>query len=199
MKPDREVLTVMDRMAWRSWLESHCLNESEVWLLIRKKHAALPGLSLADAVEEALCFGWIDSTLNTRDDQSYLLRFSPRRPNSVWSMNNIRRVEKLVRKGLMSDAGLAAVQAAKEGGQWQAAIDREDSERIPPDLKAALREIKGAVGAYGKLPISKRKQYTYWLQMAKREGTRQKRIAEIVRLTLAEQQPASPGIGDRRR
>lgn len=176
----------MDRMAWRSWLESHCLNESEVWLLIRKKHAALPGLSLADAVEEALCFGWIDSTLNTRDDQSYLLRFSPRRPNSVWSMNNIRRVEKLVRKGLMSDAGLAAVQAAKEGGQWQAAIDREDSERIPPDLKAALREIKGAVGAYGKLPISKRKQYAYWLQMAKREGTRQKRIAEIVRLTLAE-------------
>lgn len=184
---DKEFLTFIDRTAWRSWLESHSFNESEVWLVIRKKHAALPGLSLADAVEEALCFGWIDSTLNTRDEQTYLLRFSPRKPNSVWSKTNIRRVEKLQRSGCLTDVGLAAVQAAKESGQWQATIDRENPEMLPSDLEAALRRMKGAMEAYHSLPDSKKKRYVYWLQSAKREATRQKRIAEIVRLALADQ------------
>lgn len=182
---DKDVLTFIDRQAWRSWLDAHSFNVSEAWLVIRKKRAALPGLSLAEAVEEALCFGWIDSTLNTLDDQSYLLRFSPRKPDSVWSMINIGRVEKLQRSGHMTEAGLAAVEAAKENGQWQAAIDRENSEKIPSDLEAALRQMKGAAEAYRNLPTSKRKQYVYWLQSAKRQETRQKRIAEIVRLVAS--------------
>lgn len=187
MNMDKDILTFIDRKAWRSWLDSHSFNKSEAWLVIRKKHSALPGLSLADAVEEALCFGWIDSTLNTLDDQTYLLRFSPRKPNSVWSIINIHRVEKLQRSGHMTEVGLAAVQAAKENGQWQAAIDRENTDKIPSELEVALRRMKGATEAYLNLPSSKRKQYIYWLQNAKREETRQKRIAEIVRLALADQ------------
>jgi uncharacterized protein YdeI (YjbR/CyaY-like superfamily) len=119
--------------------------------------------------------------------QSYLLRFSPRKPKSVWSMTNIHRVEKLQRNGLMTEAGLAAVQAAQECGQWQAAIEREDTEYIPSDLEAALQQRKGGMEAFLTLPTSKRKQYVYWLQSAKREETKQRRIDEIVRMTLAAQ------------
>jgi len=159
MVMDKDILSFIDRQAWRSWLASHSFNVAEAWLVIRKKRSALPGLSLADAVEEALCFGWIDSTLNTLDDQSYLLRFSPRKPNSVWSMANIRRVEKLQRNGLMTEAGLAAVQAAQDCGQWQAAIEREDAGNIPSDLEDALHQMKGEMEAFHTLPTSKRKQY----------------------------------------
>ena len=171
----------MNRKAWRSWLGTHSSSVSEAWLVIHKKHAPPTAISLAEAVEEALCFGWIDSTLNTIDNQSYLLRFSPRRPNSIWSMSNIRRVEKLQKSGLMTNAGLAAIQAAKASGQWQAAIERENSAKIPADLEVALCQIEGAVEAYHALPASKRKQYTYWLQSAKREETRKKRISEIIK------------------
>ena len=184
---DRDILTFIDRRAWRAWLLSHSATVSEAWLGIRKKHSPLPGLSLADAVEEALCFGWIDSTLNTLDEQSYLLRFSPRKPNSVWSLTNIHRVEELQRNGLMTQAGLAAVQAAQECGQWQAAFEREDTENIPSDLEDALQRKKGAMKAFHTFPPSKKKQYVYWLQSAKREDTRQKRIDEIVRLAMSAQ------------
>jgi uncharacterized protein YdeI (YjbR/CyaY-like superfamily) len=183
----RDIHYFKNRKAWRSWLDDHSSDGSEAWLVIQKKHSALPGLSLDDAVEEALCYGWIDGTLNTRDDQTYLLRFSPRRPNSVWSMSNIRRVEKLQRSGSMTEAGYAAVEKAKEGGQWQAAIDRENLDIIPSDLKSALRGTEGATAAYRNLPDSKKKHLIYWLQSAKRKETRQKRIAKIVEMVLSDQ------------
>ncbi|MCO6452547.1 MAG: YdeI/OmpD-associated family protein [Caldilineales bacterium] len=180
----RVILNLSNRNAWRAWLDSHAAREPEAWLVIRKKHATQPGLSLDDAVEEALCFGWIDSTLNTLDDQSYLLRFSPRKPNSVWSMSNIHRVGRLQKLDLMTEAGLVAVRAAQENGQWQAAIDRENAAEIPADLEAALGEITGALAAFGNLSVSRRKQLVYWLQSARREETRQKRIAEIVSMAI---------------
>ena len=187
MSNNRDFHYFKDRKAWRSWLDDHSSEASEAWLVIRKKHSTLPGLSLEDAVEEALCYGWIDGTLNTRDDQTYLLRFSPRRANSVWSMSNIRRVEKLQRSGSMTEVGHAAVQKAKESGQWQAAIDRENLEIIPSDLESALRRTEGATAAYRNLPDSKKKQLIYWLQSAKRKETRQKRIDEIVEKVLTDQ------------
>jgi uncharacterized protein YdeI (YjbR/CyaY-like superfamily) len=154
--------------------------------VIQKKHSLDPGLFLDVAVEAALCYGWIDSTLNTIDDQSYLLRFSPRKPDSVWSMSNIRRVEMLIEKGRMTEAGLVAVQAAKESGEWQATIDRENPEYLPPDLEASFDQDPGAWHAYRKLPVSKKKRYIYWLQSAKKQKTRQKRITEIIRLARDE-------------
>lgn len=174
-------LDFKNRRAWRSWLEEHHATASEAWLVIQKKGSKRAGLSLAEAVEEALCYGWIDSTLHTQDDHSYLLRFSPRRPDSIWSVRNIQRVEKLIRQGRMTDAGLSLVQLGKESGQWQAALDRERTEVIPPELEAALRRKQGALQAYRGLPNSKKKQYIYWLQSAKGEQTKRKRIARIVR------------------
>lgn len=170
-----------DRSAWRSWLEDHHDTRFDAWLIIQKKRSRLEGISLEEAVEEALCFGWIDGKLNTLDDQRYLLRFTPRKPDSIWSISNIRRVEELTRAGAMAEAGLATVREAKRNGQWNAAIEREDTDRIPPELRAALRRVRGAIAAYRGLPNSQKKQYVYWIQSAKREQTRQKRIAEIVR------------------
>jgi uncharacterized protein YdeI (YjbR/CyaY-like superfamily) len=181
MTSSKQVHTFTDRSGWRSWLDTNSSDASEAWLVIQKKHSPAPGLFLDEAVEEALCYGWIDSTLNTRDENSYLLRFSPRRPGSVWSMRNIRRAETLIEEGRMMGAGVAAVQAAKESGEWQAAIDREDPAYIPPDLEAALNQDPEARDAYRKLPASKKKRYVYWLQSAKQEETRRRRIADILR------------------
>jgi uncharacterized protein YdeI (YjbR/CyaY-like superfamily) len=154
--------------------------------VIQKKSSTGPGIYLDEAVEEALCFGWIDSSLNTIDDQSYLLRFSPRKPNSVWSISNIRRVEMLEKEGLMREAGLAAVKDGINSGEWQAAIDREDPEYIPPELEEALNQYPEAKIAYYNLPSSKKKRYVYWLQSAKKKETCQKRITEILRELLNE-------------
>jgi uncharacterized protein YdeI (YjbR/CyaY-like superfamily) len=182
MHSDKIILAFTDHKDWRSWLDKNSSVSSEAWIMVQKKNSTSPGIFLDEAVEEALCFGWIDSTLNTRDDQSYLLRFSPRKPTSVWSINNIRRVEMLLEKGLMKDAGLAAVQAAKESGQWQGAIDRENPDYIPPELKAVLNQEASLWKAYQELPVSKRKQYVYWIQSAIKEGTKEKRISEILQL-----------------
>lgn len=174
-------LDFSDRLAWRSWLADQHAVALEAWLVIQKKSSKLEGLFLEEAVEEAICYGWIDGKLLSLDDQRYLLRFSPRRPNSVWSVTNIRRVEHLVSAGMMTEAGLAAVQNGKQSGQWQAAIEREDPDTIPPDLETALKQTEGGIAAYRKLPITQKKQYVYWIQSAKREQTKQKRIAEIVK------------------
>ena len=178
-------LDFWDRSAWRSWLEEHHSCRSEAWLVIQKKRSRLVGLSLDDAVEEALCYGWIDGKLRRLDEQRYLLRFSPRRPNSVWSISNIGRVERLSRAGVMREAGLTAVRAGKESGQWQAALDRERTEEIPPELGAALRRTKGAIAAYRQLPSSKKKQYLHWIRSAKREETKLKRVEKIVGQVLS--------------
>ena len=182
MKPDKNILEFTDRKDWRSWLDTNHSDASEAWLVIQKKQSPAPGIFLNEAVEEALCYGWIDSTLNTRDDHSYLLRFSPRKSNSVWSISNIRRVEKLNEQGRMMKAGRLAVEVAKENGEWQAAIDRENPEYVPPELDAALNQDPELLDAYHELPLSTRKQYVYWLQSAKQEETRQKRITKILKL-----------------
>lgn len=182
-----EVLNPFDflnRLAWRSWLEDHHAISSEVWLIIQKKSSKLEGLSLDEAVEEALCYGWIDGKLQRFDEQRYLLRFSPRKPNSLWSVRNIQRVEELVSRGVMTEAGMAAVQEGKKSGQWKAAIDRENTDVIHAELEAALRRRKGAIAAYRDLPTSQKKLYMYWIQSAKREQTRRIRIEEIVKRVL---------------
>jgi uncharacterized protein YdeI (YjbR/CyaY-like superfamily) len=185
MMSDKPILNVDEHVSWRSWLEEHHAKTSEAWVVVQKKHSTRPGLSLDDAVEEALCFGGIDSTLNTRDDHSYMLRFSPRNPDGVWSMSNIRRVEDLEKRKLMRPPGQAAVRAAKQSGQWQAAIDRENPDFIPLELEAALQQKQGALEGYRRLPHSKRKQLVFWFESAKQEQTKQNRMAEIIRLALA--------------
>jgi len=191
MKPDKNYLSFSDHNEWRSWLDQNHTDTPEAWILIQKKHSPETGLLLDEAVEEALCFGWIDSTLHTRDAQSYLLRFSPRKPNSVWSIHNIHRTDQLQAQGRMLKAGLAAVQATKESGEWQAAIARENPDYILPELAAALHQDPAAGHAYQKLPASRKKRYIYWLQSAKKKETRLKRITKILQLLRDEDEQST--------
>jgi uncharacterized protein YdeI (YjbR/CyaY-like superfamily) len=180
MKDSPKYLELAGRRQWRMWLEEHHADRDEVWLVHYKKGFESSTPSLEEAVEEALCFGWIDGLLRSLDEIRYILRYTPRRRDSVWSVRNIERVEKLIREGRMTEAGLEKVAEAKENGQWEDALRREQVEIIPPELEAALRRRKGAIAAYRALPASRKKQYIYWLQSAKRAVTRRKRIAKIV-------------------
>jgi uncharacterized protein YdeI (YjbR/CyaY-like superfamily) len=165
---------------WRMWLEQHHATEHEVWLIIFKKKYQNMGLALGQAIEEALCFGWIDSTLNTIDEKCYALRFTARKKVSTWSLSNINRVNKLIAEGRMTDAGLTKIKEAKENGEWDAAIQREQVDIIPEALLQALKEKEGALEAYKALKNSRKKQYLYWLHSAKREETRNRRIQKII-------------------
>jgi uncharacterized protein YdeI (YjbR/CyaY-like superfamily) len=180
MAKPKNPLEFQDRNKWRAWLEVNHATKREAWLLIYKKKYQDLGLDLEEAVEEALCFGWIDGTLKSLDERRYALRFSPRTKNSIWSLSNIQRVEKLMSEGRMTDAGMLKVAEAKANGEWDAAIRREQVDSIPQDLENALREREGALSLYKALPASRKKQYIYWLQSAKRAETKQCRIQKIV-------------------
>ena len=180
MVNQQRLLTFEHRAAWRKWLEEHHRSADEAWLVLYKKGVREAALSLDEAVKEALCFGWIDGKLVSLDEERYSLRFTPRKPNSVWSMSNIRRVEELIGEGLMTEAGLQKVAEARQSGQWEAAIRREEVDVIPPDLEKALRRRKGAIATYRSLPASRKKQLLHWILTAKRSGTRQRRINAIL-------------------
>ncbi len=173
-------LEFRDPDQWRRWLEENHASAPEAWLILYKKKYADQGLSLEDATVEAMCFGWVDSQLKSIDERCYRLRYTPRKPNSIWAMSNIQRVEQLIAEGRMTDAGLQAVAEAQANGQWEAAIRREQVDVIPEALESALRQVEGGVDAYLALPPSRRKQLIYWLQTAKTEETKQRRIQRII-------------------
>jgi uncharacterized protein YdeI (YjbR/CyaY-like superfamily) len=184
MSKPSNFLEFANREQWRTWLEMNHATKIEAWLVIFKKKYHDQGLTLDAAVEEALCFGWIDGTLRSLDERRFLLRYSPRTSNSIWSISNIQRVEKMIAEGKMTDAGLLKINQAKENGEWQAAIRREQVDIIPEELENELRKKKGALSAYRALPDSRKKQYIYWMQSAKREETKQRRIQKIVNEVL---------------
>jgi len=184
-----EPLRVKDRAGWRSWLAKNHATEKEVWLLLYKKHLARPGVSLDDAVEEALCFGWIDGRLRRIDDEKHILRFSPRRRGSIWSESNKARVQRMMEQERMTEAGLARVREAKENGEWDRAALQEDTTAIPPDLHEALEANRITPSDFENLVPSLRKQYLYWITSARTDPTRQRRIAETVRVVEAKKRP----------
>jgi uncharacterized protein YdeI (YjbR/CyaY-like superfamily) len=179
MKIPAHCMGFNNREEWRTWLEEHHATNQEAWLLISRKRASIQYLGLNEANEEALCFGWIHGALQPINAETYALRFSPRRSNSIWSVNNQRRVEKLIQEGRMTSAGLEKILEAKESGEWDASIVREDVSSVPDDLVQELEE-NDAWLAFENWPASQKKQYLYWLESAKRLETRQKRIKTIV-------------------
>jgi uncharacterized protein YdeI (YjbR/CyaY-like superfamily) len=168
---------------WRAWLEEHHATDENVWLLISREGAPDRYIRLEEAIEEALCFGWIQGALQPIDRQIYALRFSPRKPGSIWSVNNQQRVEKLIQEGRMTSAGLEKISEAKASGEWEAAVLREDVSSVPDDLVQELEE-NDAWMAFENWPASQKKQYLYWLECAKRPETREKRIRAIVKKAL---------------
>lgn len=185
MKPQAsDCLDFADSAAWRAWLEARHATAREAWLIHVRKGSERPGLSLEQAKDEALCFGWIDSTLHPIDDDVYALRYSPRRPGSIWAQATKRRALRLVRQGRMTPAGLATIAEAKRSGEWAAAAAREDVDTLPADLIAALRSGK-ALKAFEARPHSWKQQRLYWLSTARRPETRQKRLRAIAEAALA--------------
>jgi uncharacterized protein YdeI (YjbR/CyaY-like superfamily) len=172
-------LTLSSADEWSNWLASHHISESEVWLKIKKAGSKGAGVTLPDAVTEALRFGWIDSRMRRLDEEGFILRFSPRKHDSVWSAANRKRVEALTDAGLMTEAGLAAVRAAKESGQWQKAYSSRKKPEMPEDLKAELDANPPALENFNSWSNSVQLQAVFWIGQAKRSQTRINRIKDI--------------------
>ena len=170
----------VDRSAWRLWLVGNHATSPGIWLAVGKKGNSRTALTYEDAVEEALCFGWIDSTVNRLDADRFKQLVTPRKPGGTWSRSNKERVKRLIAEGLMTPAGLAAIEAAKANGSWTLLDDVEDL-IVPPDLAAALEKVPAAAAYVAGLSDSLKKMLLYRIASAKRPETRAKRIAETVR------------------
>lgn len=169
------------RAEWRNWLEQHHEREEGVWLISFKKATGKSRFEYDEAVEEALCFGWIDSKGNKLDEERSMVWFVPRKAGTGWSKINKGRVEKLTADGLMMPAGLVRVEAAKQDGSWNA-LDSVKALEIPPDLKKAFAANKTAQQYFDAFPRSAKRGILEWISNAKRPETRAKRIEETVTL-----------------
>jgi uncharacterized protein YdeI (YjbR/CyaY-like superfamily) len=182
---------VVSRSEWRDWLAANHGSVEGVWLISHKKATGKPVLDHAEAVEEALCFGWIDSLRNTIDDERFIQLFTPRRRRSPWSKINKGRVGRLIAAGMMTEAGLASIEQATRDGSWEV-CDAVESMTIPPDLEAALAGSPAARAAFEQLSPSLTKQIPWRIASAKRPETRAKRIAEIVAAAAEGRNPLDP-------
>jgi len=169
------------RAEWRAWLGAHHARSEGVWLVFFKKATGKPRVTYDEAVEEALCFGWIDSKPGKLDEERSMLYFAPRKPGSGWSKPNKERVARLLEAGLMAPAGLAKVEAAKRDGSWNA-LDAVEALTIPPDLEAALATNETARVHFSAFPRSVKRGILEWIVSAKKPETRAKRIQETVTL-----------------
>ncbi len=169
------------RSEWRQWLQENHVQKDGIRLIIAKKGSGLPSLPVADAVEEALCFGWIDSVANKIDDKHFKIFFSPRNPKSKWSKKNKARVKKLTKLGWIAPAGKKMIALAKKTGTWDA-LNEVDQLLLPKDLKAAFSKNKKAKHFFDAFPASAKRVILSWILDAKRPETKLKRIKETVEL-----------------
>jgi len=178
-----------DRQTWRKWLAKNHEKSPGIWLIYYKKQSGKSRVAYEDAVEEALCFGWIDSTARPGNEDYYLQLFTPRKDKSVWSALNKSRVEQLIAEGWMTEAGLKKIETAKRNGQWNS-LDEVESLTIPSDLQKALSRSKKAMAFFEGQAKSTRKATLQWLATAKRKETRAARIKEIVAAARESRRPA---------
>jgi uncharacterized protein YdeI (YjbR/CyaY-like superfamily) len=167
------------RKAWRQWLLKNHQQEESVWLIIYKKESATPSVNYDEAVEEALCFGWIDSKPAKRDAESFLQYFAKRKPKSNWSALNKKRVATLMAAGQLHASGLAMIELAKQTGTWTA-LDAVEALEYPADLKKAFSKNKTALKNFDAFPKSVKRGILEWIGNAKQEATRARRIEETV-------------------
>ncbi len=171
----------LTREAWHVWLEAHHAQAKGVWLVSYKKATGQPRIPYGEAVEEALCFGWVDSTQRTLDERRSMLYFAPRKKGSGWSKPNKARIEKLMSEGRMAPAGYAKVERAQADGSW-ALLDSVEALEIPDDLAQAFLDYPLARQHFEAFPRSARRGILEWIVQAKRPETRARRIAETARL-----------------
>jgi uncharacterized protein YdeI (YjbR/CyaY-like superfamily) len=175
-----ETVYARDRKEWRRWLKKNHRTSQGVWLVFYKVGSGQESVRYSEAVKEALCFGWIDSKVNSLDEVRYKQIFTPRKAKSAWSKLNKGYIAELIEQGLMAEAGLAKIEAAKQDGSWTK-LDAIEELRIPPDLEKALASDKVAGANFKAFSNSVKKGILFWIESAKRAETREKRISETVR------------------
>lgn len=177
-----KTLRLETRTAWRAWLAEYYATEAEIWLIFYKAHTGESNVPYGDAVEEALCFGWIDSLIKRINDDSYARKFTPRRSGSVWSKLNKTRVNKMIAEGRMTDAGLVFVNEAKVSGEWEKQRTRPSipTDELPDELRFALETHPAAAKTFHALAPTYQKRYILWIATAKRSDTRQRRANEAI-------------------
>jgi uncharacterized protein YdeI (YjbR/CyaY-like superfamily) len=186
-----QALIFPSRAAWREWLERNHAKEKGAWLLHYKKASGKHSLNYRDAVEEALCFGWIDGKMKSLDEEKFILKYSPRRAKSLWSKINKEKAEQLIAQGRMTPAGFEKIEEARRNGLWDSAYTSQVKEAVPPDLKEALSRDRAARDNFQHLANSYRNMYIIWVNQAKTAATRQKRIAAVVKRSALNRKPGT--------
>jgi uncharacterized protein YdeI (YjbR/CyaY-like superfamily) len=186
--PESERLQPETRARWRAWLAEHHGSSRGVWLVMWRRQSGRTGVGYEDAIQEALCFGWVDGKAASLDDDRTLLWFSPRKRGSGWARSNKLRVERLLREGLMAEAGLARIEEAKRDGSWTM-LDEVEDLVVPDDLAAAFAANPGAREHWDGFPRSARKAGLLWIVQAKRPETRARRVAETARRAARGERP----------
>jgi len=190
MKPTKEITTFCpgSPQHWREWLQAHHATEQAVWLIYYKKKANQPSLTWSQAVDEALCFGWIDSQAKPLDGERYQQYFSRRKPTSGWSKVNKEKVARLTAEGQMTQTGLDSIVIAQQNGSWSL-LDEATALVLPADLALALKNAPAAHSYFLSLSKSVRQNMLQWVALAKRPTTRQQRITEIVESAAQQLKP----------
>jgi len=176
------------RQAWREWLEANHESKQAVWLIYYKKKSNLPTVLYSDAVDEALCFGWIDSKAKPIDEEKYMQFFTKRKPKSIWSKINKEKIERLTKEGLMTQAGFEIIEIAKQNGSWTI-LDESEALIVPEDLDKRFQKSPNAKDYFSSLSRSDKRNILQWLVLAKRQETREKRITEIIELAEQKLKP----------
>ena len=181
----RKLMPFASQAEFEAWLEQNQDHNPGIWLMIAKKKSGLPTVTYDEAVDTALCFGWIDGQKRAHDETYFLQGFTPRRKRSIWSKVNTEKVERLIAAGRMREAGLREVAAAKADGRWDAAYHPASTAEVPKDLQAAIDAQPAARANFAALSKANRYSFIYRVNDAKRPETRQRRIEQFVQL-LAE-------------
>jgi uncharacterized protein YdeI (YjbR/CyaY-like superfamily) len=170
-----------NKQEWRKWLEENHSKATELWLVYFKKHTKMPSVSYAEAVEEALCFGWIDGIVKSIDAETYMQRFTPRKPKSTWSKVNKERCLKLIEEGKMTEAGLRLIEEAKKSGWWENAYQTSNQKVVLSDnFKVALKQNPKAESFFLSLTDGQKNQYIRYIESAKRKETKLRRIDKVI-------------------
>jgi len=192
-KEDYKSFHPKTRKGWRKWLEKNHAKSPGIWLIYYKKSSGKAKLVYNDAVEEALGFGWIDSTMRPLDDERFMQRFTPRKPKSGWSGLNKKRIEKMIAEGLMTKAGLKKIEEAKKDGSWES-LDHIDAILLPGDFEEALSKNKKAKINFENFPQFTKKRFLYRINSAKTDATRKERIILCVKMAAANKKPGIEGF-----
>ena len=192
-QPELKTYYAKNREVWRKWLENNHAKSPGIWLIYYKAKTNKPRVAYDEAVEEALCFGWIDSTMRPIDDEKYMQRFTPRNVKSVWSALNKKRIAKLIKERLITDAGLEKIKVAKKNGSWSS-IDHVENLTIPEDFQKALNKNKTALKNFNNFARFTKKQFLYRINNAKRAETRAEKIRQAVLMAAANNKPGVQGF-----